>query len=142
MARLKLSMPESGPVFETEIPMLVNFINYGGHMGNDAVLTLCHEARLRFLDSIDQSELSIFGSSLIQADSLIIYKSESHRGDLVKIKLYIDDLNAFGFDFLYLLENSKTGKEIARAKTGMVFFDYDSKKPQKMPLNFKDLYGK
>lgn len=142
MARLKLKMPEIEPVYTTEIPLLINFINYGGHMGNDAVLTLCHEARMRFLESINQSELSLFGSSLIQSDSLIIYKSEAHRGDQIRIKIYIDDLNPFGFDFFYLLENAQTNKEIARAKTGMVFFNYESKKPEKMPLNFKDLYAR
>ncbi|OIQ17549.1 MAG: hypothetical protein BM556_12155 [Bacteriovorax sp. MedPE-SWde] len=140
MARLRLNIPDKEEVYTTEIPLLVNFINYGGHMGNDSVLTLCHEARIRYLESLGQSELDLFGPGIIQVDSLIIYKSEGHRGDLIELKLYIDDISDYGFDLIYHLINKTTGKELARAKTGIVFFDYSVKKMVKIPIGFGKLH--
>jgi acyl-CoA thioesterase FadM len=42
-----------------------------------------------------------------------------------------------GCDFFYQLVNKESGKEIARAKTGIVFFDYEKRKPTKVPEAFK-----
>lgn len=137
MARLKLALPDFEPHFKTVIPLTINFVNYGGHMGNDAVLTLCHEARLRFLKDHNQSELDLFGKALIQGDAMVIYKSEAFQGDDLEIDIYIDDLSTYGFDFIYKITRVSDQVEIARAKTGMVFFDYESKKVTKIPVEFE-----
>ncbi|EQC45099.1 thioesterase-like family protein [Bacteriovorax sp. DB6_IX] len=107
-------------------------------MGNDAVLTLCHEARLRFLKDHNQSELDLFGKALIQGDAMVIYKSEAFQGDDLEIDIYIDDLSTYGFDFIYKITRVSDQVEIARAKTGMVFFDYESKKVTKIPVEFEN----
>lgn len=63
MARLTLELPEHF-AFYTEITVSIRDINYGGHLGNDAVLGLAHEARLRYLKSLGFSELDIGGLGL------------------------------------------------------------------------------
>jgi len=141
MGRLKLALPDFEAIYKTEIPLTVNFINYGGHMGNDAVLTLCHEARLRFLESIGQDELNLFGQAIIQGDSLIIYKTEGHRGNNILIEIFVDDISAYGFDFVYKLTNLETSQELARAKTGMVFYNYDIKKVEKTSTKFRKYFN-
>ena len=52
MPRVKLFKPKSFD-FETILYLRIYDINYGGHMGNDAVLRLAHEARIKFLNSLD-----------------------------------------------------------------------------------------
>ena len=139
MARVKLAMPESF-IFETEIPIRITDINYGGHLGNDAVLAFVHEARVRFLSSMGFSELSAGnGAGMIQSDAVIVFKSEGFYGDKVIIKVTVDDFSATGCDFLFLLSNKESGKEIARVKTGIVFFDYKKKKLLKVPEEFKNM---
>jgi acyl-CoA thioester hydrolase len=49
MARIKIEIPEQF-IFETQLKVRIGDINYGGHMGNDAVLTLAHQARIEFLE--------------------------------------------------------------------------------------------
>ena len=49
MARIKLDLPERFP-FSTELRVRITDVNYGGHMGNDSLLGLLHEARVRFLE--------------------------------------------------------------------------------------------
>ena len=46
MARIKLTLPERFP-FTTTIPIRITDLNYGGHVGNDTVLALLHEARVQ-----------------------------------------------------------------------------------------------
>ena len=46
MARVEIELPEQFP-FATEIPIRISDINYGNHLGNDAVLSLAQEARVR-----------------------------------------------------------------------------------------------
>ena len=115
----------------------ISDINYGGHMGNDAVLTICHDARLAFLKSIGQSELNLFGGSLIQADAGIIYKNEAFHGDNINVEVYLESTSSSGFDMYYKLLHSD-GRPIAFAKTGIVFFDYELRKVRRTPKEFLD----
>ncbi|RLA62944.1 MAG: thioesterase [Epsilonproteobacteria bacterium] len=137
MARIKLSLPEK-PVFSQKLKVRVDDINYGGHMGNDAILKFCHEIRLNYLESLGQSELNCFGKSIIMSDAAIQYKSEAFRGEEIEVKISLDDFNPYGLDFLYQFLKT-SGEEIARAKTGIVFFDYQNKKIAKAPKNLKEL---
>lgn len=48
MARITLPLPEN-ILFRTRLTVQIGDINYGNHLANDAVLRLCHEARIRWL---------------------------------------------------------------------------------------------
>ncbi len=137
MARIKIDFPDR-PVFTTELPVRITDINYGGHLGNDAVLSLVHEARLRFLNNLGYSEMDIEGKSLIMSDAAIVYKSEGHYSDQLQIEIAVADFSGIGFDILYRIINAETLKIVALVKTGMVFFDYHTKKPVTVPLVFKE----
>ena len=67
MARIKIDLPQNFS-FRTEIPVRITDINYGGHAGNDTILSLIHEARMQFLANSGYSELNFEGTSLIMAD--------------------------------------------------------------------------
>jgi len=135
MARIKLELPEKF-VFTTHIDVRISDINYGGHLGNDAVLSIIHEARMRFLKSMGFSEMNIGGCGLIMGDVSIVFKAETFYGEKLEIKIALQDMAAVGFDIFYLITNLSTGRETCRAKTGMVFFDYTLKKICKAPELF------
>lgn len=137
MSRIKLDLPEKF-IFSTELTVRIDDINYGGHLGNDSVLALIHEARLRFLKNFGYSELELGGASLIMGDAAIVFKSEGFHGDEIRIEVTATDFSNFGFDIFYRLTNKQTEKEIAHAKTGMVCFDYKNRKIMKVPEEFKN----
>ena len=137
MARIKLDLPESF-MFTTEVAVRIGDINYGGHLGNDSVLSLVHEARVRFLRHYGFSEANVDGAGIIMTDAVIVYKSEGFYGDVVRIDVTVTDATRTGCDFVFLLTNKQTGKEIARAKTGIVFFDYNKRKIIEMPFKFRE----
>jgi len=137
MARIKIDMPDNYS-FSTEMPVRISDINYGGHLSNDAVLSMVHEARVRYLNSYNYTELDIEGVSIIMTDSAIVYKAEGFHGDQVQIDVTVGDFNKYGCDIYYLLSNKKTAVEIAHAKTGIVFFNYNERKVVGVPQGFKN----
>src|SRR5688500_145929 len=113
MPRIKIDLPENFS-FSTTIPVRITDLNYGNHVGNDALLGIIHEARMQFLQHLGyKSELDVAGTSLIMADSAIVYKGEGFYGDVIKAEVAADDISKYGFDLLYRLSNKQTGKEIA-----------------------------
>lgn len=140
MARVRLNLPETFR-FSTEMAVRIGDINYGGHLDNAALLTLLHEARVRFLAQYGLAEQDVFGAGLIMADSVLVYKSEAVQGETLRIEVAVDDLSQYGCDFLYRVTEKLSDREVARAKTGMVFFDYRARRIQRTPDSFQALFG-
>lgn len=136
MARMKLDLPAQF-AFSTDIAVRIGDINYGGHLGNDALLSLIHEGRVRFLSSNGMSEKDAGGAGIIMVDVVIVYRSEVFYGTTLKIEVAVQDLTRSGGDFYYRLSDQASGKEVARAKTGVVFFDYGSRKVVPVPEKFR-----
>lgn len=137
MSRIKIQFPPK-KVFETIITLQVPHINYGGHLGNDSVLTLCHDARIQFFRSHSQSEKNLFGPGIIQADAAVSYKSEAFLGDEITINIFAKISSEKGFDLYYHLKNSKD-VEVARVKTGLVCFSYEDRKLKNLPTELKKI---
>ena len=70
-------------------------------------------------------------------DSAIQYKSEGFYGDELLVEIAVNDFTGIGCDFVYRITNKNTSKEIAFAKTGIVFFDYEKRKTAPVPEIFK-----
>ena len=131
MARIRLEIPER-LAFATEVTVRVGDLNYGNHLGNDALLALLHEARLRFLASLGWSEVDIDGQASIMADAAIVYKSQGRLGDRLRIEVGAGDLTGSGFDVLYRVSQVETGALVALAKTALVLFDYAQGRPVRL----------
>ena len=140
MTRIKLSLPEIFH-FETTLELRIYDMNYGAHMGNDSVLSIVHEVRVRFLASIGVKERDFFGVSLLMADSAIVYKKEAFYGDKLSIQVAVSELYNYGFELFYLITNIQQNIEIARVKTGMVCYRHDMQKIVKIPDHFSNMFS-
>ena len=130
MSRIKIQLPEKFH-FSTTIPIRITDLNYGGHVGNDTVLTLIHEARMQFLKSFGYTEMNIENIGMIMIDAGIEFGSELFYGDEVKAFVAVAEFSRAGFNFYYKLMKEET--IIALAKTGMVCYDYEKKKVVSVP---------
>ena len=140
VSRVRLEMPDRF-LFTTEVQLRVSDINYGGHLGNDAVLSIAQEARMRFLRSHGWTEQDVTGVGIIMTDAVVVYRSEAFYGDVLTIEVAVADLQHLGCDFLFRMVNKGSGKEVARVKTGIVFFDYATRKPFPVPAGFRRVCG-
>lgn len=139
MARVKLELAETF-CFTTELDVRVTEINYGNHVGNDRMVSLLHEARLRFLRSMGFGEFNIGGIGLMVSDLVVVFKAESFVGDVLRFELGVTDFNKYGCDIIYRVSNADDGKLVTEAKTGIVFFDYDERKIAQVPKVFLDQF--
>jgi len=57
------------------------------------------------------------------------------------VEVAVAELRTRGCDFLFRLSDQASGKEIARVKTGVVFFDYAARKVVHTPAAFRELFG-
>ena len=138
MARIKIDLPKKN-IGTVEIPVRITDVNYGNHVGNDAIVGIIHEARVSWLKQLNYSELNIEGASIIMSDLAVTYMNESYYGDILTIDLFIGEFSSAGFEIFYNIKTQRDEKElqIARAKTGIVFFNYETRKIASVPEKFK-----
>jgi acyl-CoA thioesterase FadM len=139
MAKVHLQLPQNW-LFSTEIPIRITDINYGNHLGNDALLSILHEARMQFFSNLTGgTELNMIdGIGIIIYDCAISYKSEGFYGNILKTNIGINELTEIGFELLYQVINLSTQKTLAEAKHGIVCFDYQARKKAKVPALLKE----
>ncbi|WP_276481245.1 acyl-CoA thioesterase [Paraflavitalea pollutisoli] len=142
MARIKVDLPAEF-AFTTQIPVRITDLNYGGHVGNDTILSILHEARVQFIQHHGYTELKLAGVGLIMSDVAIEFKQELFYPDNIRASVTAGDLTKVSFDLYYKLEKIVEGKTIlvAAAKTGMVCFDYEKKKVAAVPGEVIEKFG-
>ena len=135
MPRIKIDLPERFS-FTTEIPIYINHINYGNHLDNSALLSLVSEARVRFFKAFGYTELNVEGCGIIVADVAVQYKSEAFHGEVLVFVMAANDFNKYGCDLVWRISDQASGREVARGKTGIMFFDYIARKAALVPPAF------
>lgn len=144
MARIRIHLPQHFN-FTTIISVRITDINYGGHVGNDSVLSFLHEARMQFLKHYGYSEMNLEGVSMIMSDVAIEFKNELFYEDIIKAYVAAGEFSPVSFAIYYKLEKQSNNKSVvvALAKTGMVCYDYTKKKittvPEKARLNLESI---
>jgi acyl-CoA thioesterase FadM len=134
MNRAKLEMPDSFS-FQTAIPVRITDLNYGGHVGNDQILSMIHEARVQFLNFYGFEEMNLGGLGLIMRDVMIEFKNELFYGDIILASVQATDFSKIGFELYYKFEKEREDKKtlLVLARTGMVCYNYSAKKISSLP---------
>lgn len=122
MSRIQIDFPDK-VVFETQVRVRINDINYGGHAGHDALISILHEARVRCIESMGFHESDVDGKAIILSDIAVSYKSTSFLGDTLNIEISAGDFEKKGCDLYYRATNSTSRTLVLLAKTGLVFLD-------------------
>lgn len=139
MPRVTIDLPDKFD-FSTDLRLRFRDINAGNHLAHDSVLSLAEEARFLFLEHLGYAHLTIDGCGYVAADAAIVYKSQAFFGQVLRIEVAVRDFSSKSCDFIYRLSNRDTGQEVARVKTGIVFFDYVNQKPVKVPDGFRSRF--
>ena len=137
MARIHIRLP-SHFAFSTDIALYQSHLNYGGHLDNALLLTLVSEARVRFLKSLGYTELNIEGVGVLVSDAALQYRSEAFHGEVMVVRMGATDLSRKGFDLVWVMTEQSTQREVARGKTGIVFYDYAARAVVPMPDAFRE----
>jgi len=132
MPRVQLE-PLATYAFATEITVRTTDLNYGGHLGNDRLLALVHEARVAFLATHGWTELDCAGVSLILGDAALVYQAEAFAGDMLRCDVALTEPTRAGFRLAYRLTRPTDGVAVALVETGLVCYDYAQGRIAKLP---------
>jgi acyl-CoA thioester hydrolase len=132
MPRVRL-LPLNKYPFSTEITVRTTDLNYGGHLGNDSMLSLVHEARVAFLAEHGFTELNCGGVSLILSDAVLVYQGEAFAGDILRFEVAAGEPSRSGFRLFYRVTRPKDNAAIALVENGMACLNYKTRKVQRLP---------
>ena len=136
MARIQIELPDRF-LHSTEITLYLSHMNYGNHLDNALLLSVVSEARARFFKSMGYTELDVEGLGIIVADAALQYRSEAHHGEVMVVRSAVQDFSRHGCDLMWQMSERESGREVARGKTGIVFFDYGARKVAPVPAGFR-----
>jgi acyl-CoA thioester hydrolase len=127
----------------------VGDINYGNHMGNDKALLVFHDARLQFLESLGFSEKNIGGPGIIMRDAHVSFRMEVYLHDVLTVDIGIENVSSSAFEMIYTVrrivggqqsavgsQRQDDGEVVFSGSTGLVAFDYEKKRPVRLPEEF------
>ena len=138
MPRLDLKAREPYP-FSCEMVVRTTDLNYGGHLGNDNLLSLVQEARVAFLAAHGWNELDCAGAGLIMADAALCYRAEAFAGDVLRFEVAAVEPSRVGFRLALRVTRPADGGVVALVETGMVCFDYARRRPVALPAAVRDV---
>ena len=121
--------------FTCVLPIRITDLNYGNHLGNDRIVGLMHEARMQFFQSFGYTEMNLAGIGLILRDLSVVLKKEMFYGDVLQFEIAVHDWTSTGFTIDYRVSRTDAGEKVitALAHTTMVCFDYELRKPVRIP---------
>ncbi len=112
-------------------------INYGGHVANSAVLNIFQDARIAYLANLGPyTELDLGGCGIIMPEAHVYFRREMFLGDLLQVRVRSDLVTGSGFLMRYQLE--RDGEITATGETPIVCFNYQIRKPCRVPEAFRD----
>ena|ERR1700742_1149185 len=130
MPRVEIALPEHF-AFSTTLEVRVSDLNYGNHVGNDAVLALIHEARRRYVRSLGHDEIGADGLGFVVGDAAVVYRAQAFYGDSLKVEVAAGEFQSRSCAFFYRV--SKGDTTVAEARTGLVCFDFKAQKAVSFP---------
>ncbi|SEA09999.1 acyl-CoA thioester hydrolase, YbgC/YbaW family [Desulfuromusa kysingii] len=111
-------------------------INYGGHVANSAVLNFFQDARIAYLATLGPySEIDLGGCGIIMPEANIFFRQEMFLGEQLEIGVRSTGLKRSSWTMEYRIE--RDGTLTAEGQTALVCFNYETRKPCRMPNEFR-----
>lgn len=108
-------------------------INYGGHMGVDALISIIGTARAYIFKTVGLSEIKLGDdrTGIIMTDFVVNLKAEGFMFDNLEVHSHIGELTKNGFRFFHKVIRGDS--IVALAEMGFLTFDYDARKAISVP---------
>lgn len=139
MPRLNLQMP-TNIIYQTQLRVAIEHINYSQHLGHDSLIKLLHEARVQFFLAFGMQELNVDGKITMLVTLEVEYKQQAFYGDELSFAMALGQHDQKSCELYYQVMRLKDDKLIALARTGMIFYDPAEQKVAPIPLSLQRLF--
>jgi acyl-CoA thioesterase FadM len=137
MPRIRLE-EQSVYEFEYEITIGTRDLNYAGHLGNDALVSLIQEARVSLFQELGYKELDLGDgkTGIIIGDLVINFKAEGFMFDELVIQSQIREVTEKSMRLFHRVVKKNDRTLLALVETGLIVYDYDNRKITSFPDKF------
>ncbi len=125
--------------FRFSIPYDVHIsdINYGGHVANSAILNIFQDGRISYLKQLGPySELDLGGCGIILPEAHLFFRAEMFLHDQLLVGVRCTEIKRSSFELEYRIE--REGVLAAEGATPVICFDYQKRKPVRIPKGFHE----
>ncbi|WP_048305973.1 thioesterase family protein [Halomonas sp. PR-M31] len=133
MERLQLEFPDTDLVHRYPLSVRIGDMNYGRHLGHDAVITLFHESRAQMFVALGFREWDVAGYPSVVADLAVQYRAEAKWPDALEVETAIPPAEGHGFCVYQRLQRPADKRTIAVARLNLVLLDPQAGKPVRIP---------
>ncbi|GHE20701.1 acyl-CoA thioesterase [Halomonas urumqiensis] len=133
MERVRLEFPEARRVHRHPLSVRVSDMNYGGHLGHDALLSLMHEGRKHALAALGFDEWNLAGYPSVVADLAVTYQSEARWPDALVVETAIPVPQGRAICIYHRLLKADDDRVVATARLNLVLVDTSSGRPVSVP---------
>jgi acyl-CoA thioester hydrolase len=108
-------------------------INYGGHLGNDALVSLVGSARANAFHSLDLSEMDLGDgqTGIIMSDLVVNFRAEAFMFDEIVIDTHIGEFSSNSFRIFHRV--TRGNMLVALVETGLKTFNYIAREVAPVP---------
>lgn len=138
MQRLGLEFPQAQCLHRHALTVRIGDINYGRHLGHDAIVGLLHEARAQAFEALGHHEWDVAGHPSVVAELAIEYLGESRWGDELVVETAILPAEGKALTVYQRLERPADARSVAVARIGLVLLDPEQGRPVDVPSGFND----
>lgn len=136
MSKPVLHFDDDAVAYTADVVVSVGYLNYGLHVGYDAMLTLLQEARMQWLKQYDMTEVDLAPNvGYVISDVQALYQAEAFHGDVLTVSFYWQVTNKKMFRLFYKIRNRALDKTVLTAETGHVCFDLVARKTTAIPMS-------
>ncbi len=137
MPRIKLE-PLAAYTFVTTVNVRVTDVNYGGHLANNAVAGLLHQARIEVLRELGLTEMDLGDgkTGLVMTDMAVSFGAEAFMNDELTVESEFAAVKRTTFRMSHRL--SRDAAVIALADMGFAGYNYAAHKLAALPASFVD----
>jgi len=142
MTKTRITFPDHVH-FSMKQTVRIQDVNYRKHLGHDRLISMIHDARANFFEELGISELEDTPHGYILADLEVQYLDEAFFKDELLFEVSVSESSTRSCQIIYQVSkftkegNSK--KIITKAKTGVVFFDYEKRQAIPLPTSLAKL---
>ena len=138
MPRVRLEFPAEAILHRHALSVRITDMNYGRHLGHDALVSLLHEARVAALASRELSEWDLGGFPSVVADLAVQYQGEAAWPDALVVETAIPAIEGKALCVYHRVVRERDQRPVATARLTLLLIDPAAGKPVAVPQTVCD----
>ncbi len=133
MERVKLEFPAEAVIHRHPLTVRVTDMNYGRHLGHDALISLLHEARIQAFAALGLPEWDMHGHPSVVADLAVQYQNEARWPDALVIATAVPAPQGKALTVYQRVFHADSQQIVATARVNQLLIDLATGRPVDVP---------